>query len=150
MPIGNMLAGGELQYVALQDEARTWRILDTWHDDLKQVDADSDIPDDSPAVVLLSEGQFHALVKEAGRLGVLQNANHGVNESELAELDEGILKRDEDIQSLHDQITKLKEEKNQRVHDTSPTNDYELKEKAMNTILKLVSIQDMTNLGNKE
>jgi len=150
MPIGNMLAGGELQYVALQDEAGTWRILDTWHDDLKQVDADADISDDSPAVSVLSEGQFHALVKEAGRLGVLQNANHGINEAELAELDEGILKRDEDIQSLHNQITKLKEEKNQRAHDTSPTNDYELKEKAMNTILKLVSIQDMTNLGDKE
>ena len=150
MPIGNMLAGGELQYVALQDDAGTWRILDTWHDDLKQVDADADISDDSPAVSVLSEGQFHALVKEAGRLGVLQNANHGINEAELAELDEGILKRDEDIQSLHDQITKLKEEKNQQVHDTSPTNDYELKEKAMNTILKLVSIQDMTNLGTKE
>ena len=145
-----MLAGGELQYVALQDEAGTWRVLDTWHDDLKQVDADADISDDSPAVTLLSEGQFHALVKEAGRLGVLQNANHGVNESELAELDEGILKRDEDIQSLREQITKLQEEKNQRAHDTSPTNDYELKEKAMNTILKLVSIQDMTNLGTKE
>jgi len=145
-----MLAGGELQYVALQDEAGTWRILDTWHDDLKQVDADADISDDSPAVSVLSEGQFHALVKEAGRLGVLQNANHGINEAELAELDEGILKRDEDIQSLHNQITKLKEEKNQRAHDTSPTNDYELKEKAMNTILKLVSIQDMTNLGTKE
>jgi len=150
MPIGNMLAGGELQYVALQDEAGTWRILDTWHDDLKQVDADADISDDSPAVSVLSEGQFHALVKEAGRLGVLQNANHGINEAELAELDEGILKRDEDIQSLHNQITKLKEEKNQRARDTSPTNDYELKEKAMNTILKLVSIQDMTNLGDKE
>ena len=150
MPIGNMLAGGELQYVALQDDAGTWRILDTWHDDLKQVDADADISDDSPAVTVLSEGQFHALVKEAGRLGVLQNANHGVNEAELAELDEGILKRDEDIQSLHDQITKLQEEKNQRAHDTSPTNDYELKEKAMNTILKLVAIQDMTNLGTKE
>ena len=125
MPIGNMLAGGELQYVALQDDAGTWRILDTWHDDLKQVDADADISDDSPAVTVLSEGQFHALVKEAGRLGVLQNANHGVNEAELAELDEGILKRDEDIQSLRDQITKLQEEKNQRSHDTSPTNDYE-------------------------
>ena len=150
MPIGNMLAGGELQYVALQDEAGTWRILDTWHDDLKQVDADADISDDSPAVSVLSEGQFHALVKEAGRLGVLQNANHGINEAELAELDEGILKRDEDIQSLHDQITKLKEEKNQRAQNTPPTNDYELKEKAMNTILKLVSIQDMTNLGTKE
>jgi len=150
MPIGNMLAGGELQYVALQDEAGTWRILDTWHDDLKQVDADADISDDSPAVSVLSEGQFHALVKEAGRLGVLQNANHGINEAELAELDEGILKRDEDIQSLHNQITKLKEEKNQRAQNTPPTNDYELKEKAMNTILKLVSIQDMTNLGTKE
>tara|TARA_R110000824_G_scaffold238248_1_gene427008 strand:+ start:847 stop:1299 length:453 start_codon:yes stop_codon:yes gene_type:complete len=150
MPIGNMLAGGELQYVALQDEAGTWRILDTWHDDLKQVDADADISDDSPAVSVLSEGQFHALVKEAGRLGVLQNANHGINEAELAELDEGILKRDEDIQSLHDQITKLKEEKNQRAQNTPPTNDYELKEKAMNTILKLVSIQDITNLGDKE
>ena len=150
MPIGNMLAGGELQYVALQDEAGTWRILDTWHDDLKQVDADADISDDSPAVSVLSEGQFHALVKEAGRLGVLQNANHGINEAELAELDEGILKRDEDIQSLHNQITKLKEEKNQRAQNTPPTNDYELKEKAMNTILKLVSIQDLTNLGTKE
>ena len=145
-----MLAGGELQYVALQDEARTWRILDTWHDDLKQLNADDEIDDSSSAVVLLSEGQFHALVKEAGRLGVLQNANHGTNESELAELDAEILKRDQDIQSLHDQISKLQEEKNQRAHDTSPTNDYELKEKAMNTILKLVSMQDITNLGDKE
>ena len=146
MPIGNMLSANEQQYVALKDDKNTWRILDTWHEDIKSLDADSDIPDDSNAVVVLSEGQFIALVKEAGRLGVLQNASFGTGEAELEAI---ILDRDKEIQELHEKILKLKEEKSEVVRTSSHTEDYELKEKAMENILKLVSMQDMSNLSKE-
>ena len=45
MPLGNILSGADQQYVGLKDETGTWRILNTWHEDLKQLDADDDIPD---------------------------------------------------------------------------------------------------------
>ena len=147
MPIGNMLSANEQQYVALRDSAtNTWRILDTWHDDIKRLDADSDIPDESPAVAVFSEGQFLALIKEAGRLGVLANASFGTGEAELEAI---ILDRDKEIQELHEKILKLEEEKSEVVRSTSHTEDYELKEKAMANILKLVSMQDMSNLSKE-
>jgi hypothetical protein len=146
MPIGNMLSANEQQYVALKDESGTWRILNTWHEDIKNLDADSDIPDDSNAVVILSEGQFIALIKEAGRLGVLANATFGTGEAELEAI---ILERDKEIQELHEKILKLEEEKSQVIRSTSHTEDYELKEKAMENILKLVSMQDMSNLSKE-
>tara|TARA_Y100000593_G_C4198088_1_gene280402 strand:+ start:233 stop:673 length:441 start_codon:yes stop_codon:yes gene_type:complete len=146
MPIGNMLAANEQQYVALKDESGTWRILNTWHEDIKNLNADSDIPDDSNAVVILSEGQFIALIKEAGRLGVLANATFGTGEAELEAI---ILERDKEIQELHEKILKLEEEKSQVIRSTSHTEDYELKEKAMENILKLVSMQDMSNLSKE-
>ena len=146
MPIGNMLAANEQQYVALKDESGTWRILNTWHEDIKNLDADSDIPDDSDAVVILSEGQFIALIKEAGRLGVLANATFGTGEAELEAI---ILERDKEIQELHEKILKLEEEKSQVIRSTSHTEDYELKEKAMENILKLVSMQDISNLSKE-
>ena len=146
MPIGNMLAANEQQYVALKDESGTWRILNTWHEDIKNLNADSDIPDDSDAVVILSEGQFIALIKEAGRLGVLANATFGTGEAELEAV---ILERDKEIQELHEKILKLEEEKSQVIRSTSHTEDYELKEKAMDNILKLVSMQDMSNLSKE-
>ena len=146
MPIGNMLSANEQQYVALKDESGTWRILNTWHEDIKNLNADSDIPDDSDAVVILSEGQFIALIKEAGRLGVLANATFGTGEAELEAV---ILERDKEIQELHEKILKLEEEKSQVIRSTSHTEDYELKEKAMENILKLVSMQDMSNLSKE-
>ena len=146
MPIGNMLSANEQQYVALKDESGTWRILNTWHEDIKNLDADSDIPDDSNAVVILSEGQFIALIKEAGRLGVLANASFGTGEADLEAV---ILERDKEIQELHEKILKLEEEKSQVIRSTSHTEDYELKEKAMENILKLVSMQDMSNLSKE-
>ena len=61
MVLGNMMNQSGQQYVAIKDDKNTWRVLDTWHADLKMLSADDDIPDDSPAVVALSEGQFIAL-----------------------------------------------------------------------------------------
>ena len=141
--LGNVLRERDQQYVANRDETtNTWRILDSWSDALKELDVDDEIPDDSLAVKILSEGEFISLVKEAGRLGILANASFGSGEAELEAV---ILEKDKEIQNLHENILKLEEEKSQVVRDTSHTEDYELKEKAMDNILKLVSMQDMSN-----
>tara|TARA_R110000824_G_scaffold33291_3_gene106691 strand:- start:59 stop:514 length:456 start_codon:yes stop_codon:yes gene_type:complete len=151
MPIGNMLSENEQQYVALRDDAtNTWRILNTWHDEIRSFDAESEIPDESPAVTVFSEGQFLALIKEAGRLGVLANASFGVEGVDPeTELDMGILDRDKEIAELREKISTLEDEKSQVIRDSSHTEDYELKERAMANILKLVSMQDMSNLSKE-
>ena len=65
MALGNMLRERDVQYTALKDEVtNTWRILDTWSDDLKNLSPDDDIPDDSKAVTILTEGGFLAIFKQ--------------------------------------------------------------------------------------
>ena len=106
MAVGNMLRDREIQYVTMKDETtQTWRILDTWHDDLKSLDPDDDVPDDSAAVNVLTEGQFLAIVKEAARLGVLQNVNLS-NIEEVEELEDKILGLEEEISDLKTDATK--------------------------------------------
>ena len=145
--IGNMLRDRDVQYVAIKDDlTNTWRILDTWHEDLKSLQPEDEIDDDSEAVKILTEGEFISIVKEAARTGVLANANFGTGE---AELEATILEKDQEIQKLHEQILLLEERKAQVLRDVSHSEDYELKEKAMQSILKLVSMQDMTNLGRE-
>ena len=145
--IGNMLRDRDVQYVAIKDDlTNTWRILDTWHEDLKSLQPEDEIDDDSEAVKILTEGDFISIVKEAARTGVLANANFGTGE---AELEPTILEKDQEIQKLHEQILLLEERKSQVLRDVSHSEDYELKEKAMQSILKLVSMQDMTNLGRE-
>ena len=66
MTIGNILRERDEQYIANRDESGTWRILDTWHDALKTVNPEDDIDDENEAVVILKEGAFISLMKEAG------------------------------------------------------------------------------------
>ena len=81
--LGGVLQGREQQWVATKDETtNTWRILNTWHESLKSMDPEEDIPDDSPAVTLVTEGAFIALFREAARLGVIENASFGNNSEE--------------------------------------------------------------------
>ena len=131
MPIGNMLRDRQEQYVAQKDTAGTWRILDTWHEDLTKLSPEDEIDDASDAVIVLSEGGFLALVREATRLGVLQNAAMMENEA------------------LADQVLDLKEE-NERLrlqNETTPAVTHEdkagLKEHAINTIAKIVAIDSV-------
>ena len=102
--------------------------------------------DDSPAVTLISEGAFIAVVREASRLGVLQNATYGTGEAEYEAI---ILEKEQEIQNLNEQLLALEEDKSQVIRNVSHSEEYELKEKAMASILKLVSMQDMTNLGRE-
>ena len=148
MAVGNMLRERDVQYTALRDEVtNTWRILDTWSDDLKNLSPDDDIPDDSKAVTIITEGGFIALIKEAARLGILENATFGTGEAEHEAV---LLDKDQEIHRLNQQILSLEEDKSSIKRTVSHTEDYELKEKAMDNILKLVSLQDVSNLGSEK
>jgi|TARA_R110000824_G_C14841872_1_gene639075 hypothetical protein len=144
MPIGNLLSGLDQQYVALKDEAGTWRILNTWSEDLKSLDAEDEIPDDNAAVTLLSEGQFIALIKEAGRLGVLANAT--ASSMPTIGFEEDLANQDKEIENLKQQLAKAQEEKLLILRETPRSEDYNLKERAMESILKLAAMSDMAKL----
>ena len=142
MAIGNILDGGDQQYVAVKDTTGTWRVLNTWHNDLKLLDADSDIPDDSEAITILSEGQFIALIKEAASQGVLSNATFSANTEELENELANVCNERDHLKAELDKVNsiQIKPKRSEK---------YDLKEKAMDSILKLVSMQDMADLSKE-
>ena len=148
MPLG-IAGNSDQQYIALKDGAETWRILNTWHEDLKMMSADEEIPDDSEAVTVLSEGQFIALIKEAASQGVLSNVSFSDDSSE--EYQEEIAEKDSKISELASCNANLKNDlqkkQAQLEHKSQHSEDYDLKEKAVDSIFKLVSVQDMANLS---
>ena len=146
MAVGNMLRDREVQYVAMKDETtQTWRILDTWHEALKSLDPDDDVPDDSAAVNVLTEGHFLALVKESARLGVLQNVNIS-NVEDIEELENHVLDLEKEIADLNSQATKNETEKS--VLKQEPTSEsFMIKKLAMNNIMKLAAIDDVNKLA---
>jgi len=126
----------EVQYTANRDEVtNTWRILNTWHEDLMNLGPEDEVEDTSPAVTILTEGAFIALVKEAARLGVLQNSAFE-NNSALEEENHVLKERALELEtSLHTTT--------QQVHKSE---GFLLKEMAMQTMLKLTSMSDIENL----
>ena len=141
--VGIFLKEREIQYTANKDETtNTWRILDTWHNDLMNLGPDDEVPDDSPAVKILTEGAFIALVKEASRLGVLQNANLGGNNG-----DEELMEKEAEISDLKALLGV--QEKKVDVRIPKRTEGYMLKEMAMTNILKIVSIADIETLSEE-
>jgi len=146
MAIGNMLRDREIQYVAMKDETtQTWRVLDTWHEELKNLDPEDDVSDESKAVSVLTEGQFLAIVKEAARLGVLQNVNLS-NVEEVEELEDKILSLEEEISDLKTDATKHETENN--ILKQEPTSEsFMIKKLAMNNIMKLAAIDDVNKLA---
>ena len=68
------------------------------------------------------------------------------------------MEKDQEILSMRDELMQLKEETSKIVQDNTHSEEYilkdraiiaghDLKEKAMDNILKLISMQDMSNLG---
>jgi len=134
----------EVQYTANRDEiTNTWRILDTWHEDLKNLGPDDEIEDTSNSVTILTEGAFIALVKEAARLGILQNAQLGTEE----DLDDLLDEKDAEIADLRKQL-EAPREVGRLSENKQPkrTEGFVLKEMAMSNILKIVSIADIEGL----
>jgi hypothetical protein len=136
MAIGNMLRERGEQYVANQDETGTWRILDTWHDALKVLEPDEDVPDSSPAVTVMSEGAFLSLMKEASRLGVLENASSLLGNEEL----------NTQIRDLQEHIVELQSEKEDLIVKARRSDTFELKQQALGAVLKLAAMSDMDEI----
>ena len=136
MAIGNMLRERGEQYVANQDETGTWRILDTWHDALKVLEPDEDVSDSSPAVTVMSEGAFLSLMKEASRLGVLENASSLLGNEEL----------NTQIRDLQEQIVALQAEKAELSKKAQRTESFELKQQALGAVLRLAAMSDMDEI----
>ena len=137
--VGMFLKDREAQYTANRDEVtNTWRILNTWHEDLVSLGPEDEVLDNSPAVTVLTEGAFISLVKEAARLGVLQNAafeGHTALEDENIALREQILELEKNVSSKTNQIQHV-----------NKSEGFLLKEMAMQTMLKLTSMSDIENL----
>ena len=110
-----------------------WIFLNVSHDE---------IPDDCPGVSIITEGAFIALIKEGARLGVLQNASF----SEHATLERDILTKDEDNLELKKQILDLEEQLQAAKQSPHRSEGFELKEMAMQTLLKLTSMSDLERL----
>ena len=144
MVIGNMLRDRNNQYVATKDETtQAWRILDTWHEDLRMMEPDADIPDDSPAVTILTEGAFISLVKEAARMGVLQNATF----TEQTETGEDLLAKESEILEMREKLVQYEEEISILKRQKDRSESYALKEMAMTTLVKLTTMADVQALS---
>lgn len=138
--VGMFLKDREVQYVAHKDETtNTWRILDTWHEDLTNLGPDDDVEDDSNAITILTEGGFIALVKEAARLGAITNASVGGD----AELEQELLDEND---NLKEQVEKLEGKLANIPTHADKSESFILKEMAMQTLLKLTSMSDIENL----
>ena len=150
-----MLRERDQQYIAHRDDStKTWRILDTWHETLTGFDVDDDVPDDSPAIKILTEGEFIVLVREAARIGVLENADLGNKETESSEFgiineaQEGrISEMETDIVEYKNRIHQLEQKNHELNLQAQRSEGFELKEMAMNSILKLTAMSDVNNLS---
>ena len=152
--IGNMLRERESQYIATKDEGtQTWRILDTWHDVLRDMNPEDEVEDDSPAVTVVTEGGFIALVKEASRLGVLQNATSSfvpVDTRDVDEYSDKIKEKDEELAEIRKKLVKYEEEISTLRISASKSEGTVLKELAMETLLKLTLSSDIEKLTKRK
>ena len=152
--MGNMLRERESQYIATRDDGtQTWRILDTWHDVLREMNPEDEVEDDSPAVTIVTEGGFIALVKEASRLGILQNASSSFGITDTREPEdyaEANNEKDEELAEMRKKLVKYEEEISTLRISASKSEGTLLKELAMETLLKLTLSSDIEKLTKRK
>jgi len=152
MTLGNILRERDEQYIANRDEAGTWRVLDTWNDSLKTINPEDDIDDTNDAVMILSEGAFISLMKEAGRLGILDNVadSSGRSSEEIDQVLTGYSAAQEKLRNLEIKVSEQNDELAQlRVH-SNRSQDYFIKEKAMDAVIKLAAMDTIASSNLNE
>ena len=154
--MGNMLRDREQQYISNKDETtQTWRILDTWHDALRSLSPEDEVPDDSDAVTILTEGAFISLIKEAGRLGVLQNASSPLIDDEPIsntleeEYSEELQTKEAEIYDKEEEITGYKREIEVLKVKSNESETFKIKEKALDAVIKLAAMSDATSISGE-
>ena len=147
MTIGNILRERDAQYIANRDESGTWRILDTWHDALKTVNPEDDIDDENEAVVILKEGAFISLMKEAGRVGILDNVSDssGRSSEEIDNVITDYNAAQEKLRGLEREVVEQKDELAKLRAHSNRAQDYYIKEKAMDAVIKLAAMDTIAS-----
>lgn len=147
--MGSSLRGRDEQYVASRDDKGTWRILDTYHSSLEEIGPEDDVSDDSPALTVLTEGEFLTLVKEATKIGVLvtNDAEQDTSEmeSEIARLQGELASAYLEVKNAQLERDKLKEELEKRPLVNRP-DSFELKSKAIDTIYKMTAGEELKQI----
>jgi uncharacterized protein YlxW (UPF0749 family) len=113
---------------------------------IKGFDSEDDIPDDSAAVSIITEAAFIALIKEATRLGVLENASLGGGEVN----DEDLLALERENQELHEKLSKM--EQNVVKYKEEPkkpqySENYAIKDRAIQAIINLAGMADVEKIS---
>lgn len=147
--VGGLLRNGEQYRVIRDPKTKAWRIIDSWNDAIGKLDwgaeYDPEIPDEHPAVTLLTEGQFLALVNEAIRVGNIQHVlqeqlTEGlVPEAEVATLKEELVEARVQVNLLLNENAALKVEAAK--DDTSES--FRIRKEALAGILKIVGVDAM-------
>ena len=147
MTLGNILRERDEQYISNRDESGTWRILDTWHDELKTVNPDDDIGDENEAVMVLSEGAFISLMKEAGRIGILDNVSDssGRSSEEIDQVITDYNAAQEKLRGLEREVVEQKDELAKLRAHSNRSQDYYIKEKAMDAVIKLAAMDTIAS-----
>ena len=138
-------------YVVTYDETtRVWRILNTRHKSLEGMDLEEDIPDTSPALMIVSEGAFIQLIKAASELGIIENAALKHEERNTLETLEKLseeLRTDNIKLKLELEETK-KENGKLEILARKPqrSESFELKNKVLDSMLKLAIVEDIKTM----
>lgn len=106
-------------YRVAKDEQGTWRVLYTWHPELVNYGPDDDIPDTHPAVTVVTEGAFIALMKESIIQGYKMSYDVPDNYDESHRPDvEAMKNKIDELNSENDRLT-LELEKSNKQSETA-------------------------------
>lgn len=136
--LGSSLRQFEKQYICSRDDKGTWRIVDLWHKELEGVNLEDDIPDDHPAIKILTEGEFLELINEAKRLGMMQKMEESGEFSISADAYDSVC---EERDNLRMQLEGRKSTgMTTTVSDPEGSEGFKLANKKLDTLLKLSSL----------
>jgi hypothetical protein len=145
MTLGNILRERDEQYIANRDTSGTWRILDTWHEELKSIGPEDEVGDESKAVTIISEGAFISLMKEAGRSGILDNVSNSSTKP-MEEFEDMSEQYNEAVAKIHTLERVITDQKEQLAAKNTTYSEHSyIKEKAMDTVLKLAGMDTLVS-----
>ena len=135
-------------YSVYHDEiTKSWKILNLKHPSIAVLLASGDNPDvsdDSPAMKILSDGEFIALIKKATELEYLVNATlpfEVINTAKVSQKEVDELKNTNAI--LTKNLVELKDKLANAEERAKLSESFRLKEKSMDAILKLAGMHDI-------
>lgn len=123
-------------------ETGLWRICDRWHEDLlKYGDIENDeIPDSSPAITLIPDMAFTALINEAKRIGIAQRYIASIPDPKNGEAEAAATGK---IMLMEKRIAELEQQLREKESTPIFTEQYHTRKQAMETVLKLAGMAEV-------